>query len=260
MQNKKIPKILKLGINVVQLDLHAKLHAHVIFGCLNIWKLVIIPPFHTDRVAMCQRLMDTARDKNVTEMIFLSVLGAETGSTEIHRHMKMIEHKLQSFKDPTFSYYILECPLYMEALLACRKKISQEGILPLPLGEGSWPAASTKDVGEAVARLLIEGPELKETYEITGPEALKGNDFAKVLSNELRTNVTYKPVSLEEFAKTLLQAGCTPYKVESLADLFSWYSKGNANRVTPDLENLLARTPTTFTEFVKERAKSFKKV
>jgi len=244
-----------LDIDIIHLDLRNHDLVQNAFT-LNVQKLVVIPPFLNNRVPLVSRLIDMAHTKGVKHVVFVTLLGTHTEELGIFRDLKTIQNKLRSCSD-TMPFTFVGCTAIMENCFRMKKMI-QSGSLCLPLGtEGKWVAISAKDVANFVTKCIVDGVQKNSINDITGPEALTGQQIAKILTDNLKKQVNYVSSLPDEFRTFISQEGVPAVKSDDLRDLFEWYSKGNGNRVTNDFETVVGTKPRTFAQFVQENLARF---
>jgi uncharacterized protein YbjT (DUF2867 family) len=113
-------------------------------------------------------------------------------------------------------------------------------------GPVAW--VSREDLGEANAKILVSDEYKNETLLLTGPEALTLKESTQVLAKVLNTNIDFKLTSMDEYVNA-------HSNTDNVAKLWSTsypaIQQGETGTVSPLLENILKRKPTTFEERLK---------
>ena len=91
---------------------------------------------------------------------------------------------------------------------------------------GKWVPICAKDLANFIAKVIVDGSHKNQILDITGPEALTGQQTAKILSEKLNKQVNYISSSPDEFRTFIAQEGVPAGKADDLRDMFEWYSKG----------------------------------
>ena len=92
------------------------------------------------------------------------------------------------------------------------RPVAEQGLLPLPFGDGLTSPVSADDVARVAAAVLIDpGPHIGKVLELTGPRTEDMNGVAGEYSRALGRRVTYLDVPADEWADTVLaRAGSHP--------------------------------------------------
>ncbi|MFA8433257.1 MAG: SDR family oxidoreductase [Marinifilaceae bacterium] len=151
------------------------------------------------------------------------------------------------------NYTILKHNLYMDMLpLFIGDKVLETGLIYQPAGEGKAAFTLREDMAEVAAHILTtDGHENKE-YDITSDKAYSYNDIAAIISGITGKTVGYTSPSVEEFNKTLADAGVpTPF-----IGLFAGFSlameQGELDNTNSVIEQLIGRKATSVEEYLKE--------
>lgn len=123
------------------------------------------------------------------------------------------------------------------------KNIKEHGFMELPLGECKNSFVCPNDMGEATARVLLDGPEMhaNKFYDICGPVPQSMHEVAADLAKAMGKPVEYRaldPVKWEE------QFG-------AVRALFRTYLRnGFYTRCSPCFYNLTGKKPTTYHDYL----------
>ena len=91
-----------------------------------------------------------------------------------------------------------------------------------------------------------------KAYTITGPEALSYSRAAEILSNVTGKEISYVNVSEEDTRVGLKAMGWDDWLINTTLQLFDLYRKGYVSRVSSEVQEILGRSPTPFTQFVND--------
>lgn len=203
-----------------------------------------------DSVSQHRRVLSEATRAGVRNVVKLSAIGASAKSpiALMREHHEVDE----LVRGGPFSSTFLKPHLFMQNLLRAAEAVRQEGKLSAPMGKDRFPLVDTRDVGAAAAIVLVDpAAHSGKEYALTGPAAVSYHDVATQLAVVAGHAVNYEAVAPGEFEKRLREAGMPDWRAFDLANIASAYSVPE-NDVSPDLELLLGRQPTTLTQFLKD--------
>ncbi|MFZ0043529.1 MAG: NAD(P)H-binding protein, partial [Solirubrobacteraceae bacterium] len=122
------------------------------------------------------------------------------------------------------------------------------GELELTLADAAVSWVDAMDVGKvAAAALTADGP-LPTHIEVTGPQALSGDQLAELLTQTTGRPVTYRPISDERNRARLLAAGTPEWLVEHVTTIFGLLRDRDGDRVTDAVREWTGRPATTMAE------------
>lgn len=130
------------------------------------------------------------------------------------------------------------------------------GTLALPFADRPVNLVDVRDIAAvAVAALTGEG-HAGQTYDVTGPEALRFAEVATRLTAATGRPFTYAPVSKAEFTQTLAQWGLPAAVAADLAQEYALIGAGHpAFAVARDtVQRLTGRPARTLDQFARDHA------
>ena len=132
------------------------------------------------------------------------------------------------------------------------------GALFLAMEDARIASIDVGDIAEAAATVLTGPGHEGKIYPLTGPEALSMAEVAEKLSTATRRPIRYVNISPEEATKARLAAGVPQYTADALDELFAERRKGKEAQVSPIIETIIGRRPTSFDEFAERNAAIFR--
>ncbi|MCW1970749.1 MAG: NmrA family NAD(P)-binding protein [Anaerolineae bacterium] len=208
----------------------------------------ICPNVSPDEVQIGANVIAAAKQTEVTQVVYHSVLHPQTQTMPHHWNKLQVEEALfASGLDIT----ILQPTAYMQNLLANWGRIRQDGILrnPYPV-ETRLSLVDLADVAEVAARVLNEAGHGGATYELVGTPALSQTQVAEVLSEALGRKVSAEAEPIAAWSARA--AGLGMAQRETLIQMFEYYARhgliGNPNV----LGWLLGRVPTSLFAFARQ--------
>jgi uncharacterized protein YbjT (DUF2867 family) len=208
----------------------------------------ICPNVHPEEIAIGRLLIEAARNADVEQFVFHSVLHPQIEAMPHHWAKLRVEELLF---ESGLVFTILQPAPYMQNLLGQWRSIVEEGVLPVPYGLGTRVAMiDLDDVAEAAVRVLTEARHENATYELCGPDLLDQKEIAAVLSQALGRSIRARVVALENWSERAVASGMSRYQVETLVSMFRCYERFGMAGGSAVLGWLLGRPPTSFAEFV----------
>jgi len=128
------------------------------------------------------------------------------------------------------------------------------GELALPAGEVPEPFIDIEDVADAAIALLTQDGHAGRIYELTGPRAMTFSEAVELISRASGRRLTYRQISPEAYATTLVEQGLSEDDAHNVAEMFVMMQRGVIAATTDDLATLLGRAPRTFEDYVVRAA------
>jgi uncharacterized protein YbjT (DUF2867 family) len=145
-------------------------------------------------------------------------------------------------------------PSFMDNIARQAVPIRQKGLFFLPFdGDKKMPAAATRDIAAAAARLLLDASWTGIGHvAVLGPEDLSCNDMAAIMTEVLGEPIRYQRVSFETYKAGFVERGMSDAMAQGMTDMARAKNEGldNAEPRTP--ENT---TPTSFRQWCEEMLK-----
>jgi NAD(P)H dehydrogenase (quinone) len=143
------------------------------------------------------------------------------------------------------TYIIFRNILYMDTIPNfIGDKVFETGI-NLPVGEGKVSFCLRKDMGEAIANVLLTNITESKIYNLTGSKLYSFKDVAVALAKLSGKTIEYKAITNSAFELALKNKGLPPVVVQRIVGFIMDIANGQESEVSTDLENLLGRKPAT---------------
>jgi len=101
---------------------------------------------------------------------------------------------------------------------------------------------------------LTDDRHVGQLYEVTGPRLLTFADAVGEIARATGRDISYLPVSSEQFASGLIKEGLPADFVTALTELFSEVLDGRSAYLTDGVRRALGRQPRDFTEYARDAA------
>lgn len=129
------------------------------------------------------------------------------------------------------------------------------GHVALPMPDAEIPFVDANDIADVVTKALVDDSYNGETLTVTGPRKMTFKEVVEAMAKGIGKEIQYQPITIEEFKTGMKEAGLP----DSYVWLFGYLFKevlGNPDNqaVSQDVERVLGRKATDFTEFVEKTA------
>lgn len=214
-----------------------------------------LDPLLDGHLAFCKEL--GKHKDQITHVVRVSCMGADTNtaSYDPNKHSSragasiplMLQHYWWGEKaliDAGLNVTVLRNNFFMNHLLKTdSENIDKEGWFTNPLGTARNSFVSTRDIAEAAAVLLTEGPDrhANKFYDITGPEPQSMAEIAADLGRAMGRELEYRAQSMADFERDF---GSTRAK------FFEYLTNGFYCRCSPDFYNITGHKPTSYYDYL----------
>lgn len=208
---------------------------------------LVRPPELTDVKGIFEPFIDVCRSMEIKHIVFLSLLGVERNPFPPH-------HKIEKYIEASgIPYTFIRPSFFMQNLIEPhRTEIIEKNEIFIPSGKVKISFIDTKDIGEVVARSLLDETTKYKKYTITGNEAIDYYRVADVMSQVLGRKITYSNPSPLKFRKVMIKKGMDKTFVNVMSVLYLTTRMGMANQVTHTAEEILGKPPRTIEMFIED--------
>ncbi len=220
-------------------------------------RVFIMRPPHLGKPADIKPFIEALKSNGKIKLVtFLSLIGIENNPIPPHYKIeKYIEKVGLTFCHIRPSFFMQN----ISGIHAFEIKYFDRIVVPVKKALTSFIDA--EDIGEITAKVLSEPEKHKnKAYSITGPEALDYYSAAKILSEELDRNIVYanpKPSLSKKYWIDIRGLDKTYSTVMGM--LYMMTRMGTAKKVTSVFEEVMAKKPQTFRQFVKKNLASWQR-
>jgi uncharacterized protein YbjT (DUF2867 family) len=217
----------------------------------GIERVYLMIPFGHDMIEWGQRFVDAAVMSGVRFIVRLSALGAAPDSpSAMGRLHAQID---RSVIDSGIDFCILRGNSFMQNFSGHYAPMIRRGQLRLPHGDAQFSFIDTRDIGAAVAEILL-APQLwrGQTLDLHGPQRLTNQDAIGIISRQCGRTLEYVPITDEQAARQLGRAHIGEWEQAVFRSLDACFRAGFAAGDPDQLEWLLARPATSFEQFAND--------
>jgi NAD(P)H dehydrogenase (quinone) len=203
-----------------------------------------------ERMLHHRNVVNAARAAGVRHVVYTSVIkpapDAKFAASPGHFHTEAL------IRESGMRYTFFRNNLYADLVPFMFGEAVQTGTLAHNGGDGRIGFVAREDIAQALAAVLAEGEHVNRDYPITAVKPYSLNDVAAALSRVSGKNVSYTPVSSDDFRKALAARGLPPPIVAMSVGLGEAIRAGEFDAASTQLERLLGRTPLTLEAFLSK--------
>ena len=129
----------------------------------------------------------------------------------------------------------------------------RSGEVVLPAGDKPEPFIDADDIADVAVAALTDDRHIGELYELTSPRLLTFGEAVAEISEATGRDISYVPISVEEYAAGAAEHGVPEEFVGFLTYLFSEVLGNNAY-LTDGVQRALGRPPRDFTDYARAAA------
>lgn len=244
-------KLSNYKVNFSQFDFtNIETYKTALDGCEILF--LLRPPQISEVKKYFKPIIDICKEIGVKHIVFLSVQGVE--NSKIIPHHKIEKLILDSKIPYTFlrpAYFMQNFTTSLQNDLVNKKRIF------LPASNAKFTLIDVRDIGEVSATILTNISEfINQTYELTGEEKLTFLEMAKILSDNLRTDIQYISPNLLNFflAKRREKTPLMFVLVMIMLHFFPRFQK--EPETTNWVQIITNRQPTKFEQFISDNIKA----
>jgi NAD(P)H dehydrogenase (quinone) len=222
----------------------------------GIEKVLLISTTDPNRYQQHKNVVDAAKKAGVKFIAYTGASIKDLDSTAAKSHLVSHFQTEDYIKQSGLTYVFFRNNIYADMLpVYVGNNVFESGIY-LPAGDGKLPFALRREMGEAIANVIVQSDEHQnKTFNITNNELYSFDDVAKILSALSGKTVSYKSADPNKFTEALKDKNVPEHVIEILTAFVTDFKNHQYETVTDDLEKLLGRKPATLKEALKELLK-----
>lgn len=189
--------------------------------------------------------MKFMKERGVTQVVFMSVQGAE--KNKLVPHYK-VEKYLEELELP---YTFVRPAFFMQNLTTTHlPEIRDEHMLFVPAGKGRTNFIDARDIGEVIAKMFFDPVHINKAYTVTGERSYSYAEVAERLSSLLNVPVQFVDPNPIRFIAYHLKRGRKLGFALIMFALYSVVKSGNGDVSTNTTEQILGRKPRGLDSFI----------
>jgi NAD(P)H dehydrogenase (quinone) len=208
------------------------------------------PSMHEEEI----NFIGAARTAKVRRLVKLSGFGVEFADDSIHRAHVESERRLRESGIP---HVVLRPLIFMTNMFMDLAAI-QAGKLPSLFGDSRVNFVDPRDVGELIARALIDANYEGQIWEFGGPEALSYDDLATTFTGVLGRPIEHLRMEPEAFEASAAAAGLPDFVIEAVTGAATAARAGKYATSDEVVQRVLGRRASTFRDWVVRNRDAFR--
>lgn len=217
-------------------------------GLKGVEKLLLISSSEVgQRASQHQNVIDAAKRAGVKEIIYTSLLHADTSTIGLAAEHRQTEAALKASGIP---HTILRNGWYTENYAGSAGNAVASGAVIGSVGEGRISSATRADFAEAAATVLAGEGHAGKVYELGGGESYTLADLAAEISRQSGKPMVYNDLPEAEYAAILVSFGLPEGFAALLANSDVQASKGALFDDSRQLSALIGRPTTSLADAV----------
>ncbi|MDN6740393.1 MAG: SDR family oxidoreductase [Corynebacterium casei] len=200
------------------------------------------------RVEQHSNIIAAAKEAGVSFIAYTSLLNLDSSELFLAPEHQATEKMLA---ESGIEHANLRNGWYWENYAAALETGKAMGKFFSAAGEAKVAGAARKDFAEAAAVVVTTDGHAGKTYELAGGPALTYPEIAAQVGEVLGTDVEYVNLTVEEYEKSLLDAGLPADFAAGLAGADPVIEKGALYSESTDLQDLIGRPASTVAETFK---------
>ncbi|WP_245949548.1 SDR family oxidoreductase [Echinicola strongylocentroti] len=205
-----------------------------------------------NRFEQHKNVVETAKQAGVKHIVYTSY--ARNDKPEPSQLGDLAESHIQTeekLKNSGVDYTILQNNLYLDFIpYFIGDKVLETQTILLPAENGKVSAGLRSEYAEATANVLRSEGHKNKVYRFTNTQSVNYSDIANMLSEITGKKINYVSPSLDEYVKTLSDAGIPTDFINLFGSFAVAQAKEELDVKSNDLEQFLGRKPTSFKDFL----------
>lgn len=212
---------------------------------------LISPPFTSNFHEKALPFLEEAKKGTVKHIVLNTALFAGREDSIFYQTEQLV-------KQSGIGYTIIRPGFLFQNFINYDLQSVRNGVFTAPSGTGRASYVDLRNVGEA-STVILENPTAHQgkIYAITGAEALTHDQMVDMLSVQLSRPVVHINPSAEEYIDTLTNYQVPAFIAKFMAMLYTTVAQGQWEEVSDDYKMLTGKTPTAFSDFIKEYRQTF---
>jgi uncharacterized protein YbjT (DUF2867 family) len=205
-------------------------------------------------------LVNEAKKSGVRHIVKQSVMGADLNAdVEVMRLHRQAE---QIIEESGIPFTFLRPNEFMQNFVNFHSpSIKNNNAFYLPAQDAKVSIVDVRDIAAVTVKVLandVNGMHNNKAYLITGPEAISYHQAAETFTNATGKKIDYVSISEEEARVRMKELGMDDWLINTILELYSYFRKGYASKVSSAVKEVTGKEPTPFAQFAKDYAEAFR--
>lgn len=198
-----------------------------------------------------------AKKAGMEHIVYLSVHDVEKGPHLPHFASKIAME--DALKRSGIEWTILRPNNFHQNDVWFQEAIVQHGVYPQPLGSAGVSRVDIRDIAVAAVNAFEDPAHRNRSYTLAGPDALTGEDCARIWGEALGRDVSYGGDDLESWeqqARQMMPAWMT-YDFRLMYDVFQKEGLRASPAQLDETRAVVGREPRSLADFAREMAEAW---
>jgi len=201
-----------------------------------------------------ENVVNAAKETGIDHVVYTSFLRKnETNTSPISF---VIADHLDTevwLKESGMKYTILKHNLYMDMIpLFVGDNILETCTIFQPAGNGKAAFTLREDMAEVAVHILSSDAHENKEYDITSDKSYSYQDIADIITAITGKKIAYSSPSVEEFNKTLTDAGVPQEYIGLFVGFSQAIQQGEIDKTNSVIEQLIGRKATSVEDFLQK--------
>jgi ergot alkaloid biosynthesis protein len=215
---------------------------------------LVAPAFVDDPSVLMLPFIERALECGVRRVVLLSSSAVPEGSPGLGKVHQFLRERAPEWAVLQPSWFMQN---FVEARHFHAASLQRDGVLVTATGEGRVGFVDVRDIAEVAVRALADASSHDTAHVITGPQALRYDDIAAMLSQVAGRPLRHVQASPEEARRHLMGMGIPEHYARFLVQLDEAIQQGAEARVTQTVLRVTGHEPRSFETFAKEHSTFF---
>ncbi len=213
---------------------------------------LMAPGGHANQFEILAPLIREAKAQNLEKVVLMTAMGVDAVETSPYRRAEI------ELEKSGLDYVIVRPNWFLQNFHTFWiHGIKTQSKILLPAGDAKTSFVDSRDVGEVIAKVLIDDSIKNQALDLSGPESIDHHEVAAAISKESGKKVIYEEITPETLKQGLVGAGLSRDYAEFLLAILGALKAGYNARLTPTLRELLKREPRSVRDYVRDYRSSF---
>jgi uncharacterized protein YbjT (DUF2867 family) len=221
-------------------------------------RLFLLLPLAEPMVAWGRQVIAAAQTAGVQFILRSSGLGADPDTGyELGKTHGLID---QALRESGIPFAIIRPNSFMQNYVNFfGAMIRDQQALYLAQGQGRISLIDVRDIAAVAAAILADpGSHRRQSYDLTGPEALTNEEIAGIISRVVGKTVTYHDIDEETYRREMLRLGVPEWNIRVLESLNRRIKLGLTAEVNSQVRLLTGQAANSFSRFAEDQAAFWK--
>ncbi len=217
----------------------------------GVTRLLLISTMAENRLEQHKAVIDAAVTAGVAHIVYTGLAIRSIATSHVAALMESHFQTEAHIRRSGLAYTFLRNTMYVEALPTIIAAGCNGDRFTLPGGNGKVPYALRRELGEAVANVLLGSGHKNATYHLTGADAFGYADIAGALGREQGAPLHYVDIPPAQFQQQMEVRGASGFEIYLTKGTVQDIAEHQYEVPAGDLERLLGRRPADLDTLVR---------